>query len=309
MTRRLLVRAARKTGASARAERSSISTKAARGRNDSSSSRRSREESWFAPPSGGMARGDNERGGKFIDSPPDGASMLRARRRAAAQKDRADFASEGAAKIRARKNHADDFAERRFRHAGRTGPFARRISRADRTPDSRGRAGRAVARLVCARVCGMIQTAKLSCETSATVRLIPFTAIEPFAGSSAQTRRAARPRSAGRRLVLPTPGWAGAIHVSLDKMAPETSIGRQRALEIDRGASQRFQICPVESLQEKIECQFSSRREATVRQQPFTATLSPICDFAASRGAAICSCLSAPWLEGQRPGQFPRSGP
>ena len=35
-------------------------------------------------------------------------------------------------------------------------------------------------RFVCALVCGMIQTAKLFSDTSATVRLIPLTAIEPL---------------------------------------------------------------------------------------------------------------------------------
>jgi hypothetical protein len=45
-----------------------------------------------------------------------------------------------------------------------------------------------------------------------------------------------------------------AIHVALHKMAAETSIGREGALEIDAAfLAQGLQVCAVESLREKIE--------------------------------------------------------
>src|SRR3954467_9360574 len=83
-------------------------------------------------------------------------------------------------KVGAGKNYADDFLSP---HAGRTAPrssmrstylASRSNSRFTRSP------GLAAATFVPARVWGMSQTAKLFAPSSATVRLIPSTAIDPL---------------------------------------------------------------------------------------------------------------------------------
>src|SRR5450759_4853917 len=85
--------------------------------------------------------------------------------------------------IGARENHADDLRSRRLRHQERTTWRSSIRSRyfAIRSNSRLTRSSaRAVSRFVCDFVYGMIQTAKLSSDTSATVRLIPLTAIEPL---------------------------------------------------------------------------------------------------------------------------------
>src|SRR2546423_6386093 len=86
---------------------------------------------------------------------------------------------EGALEISAGKNYADDlrrhFGRESRRSSMRSTYFASRSnSRFTKSPLF------AVARFVCARVWGMIQAAKLFGETSATVRLIPFKAMDPL---------------------------------------------------------------------------------------------------------------------------------
>src|SRR5438552_2263507 len=74
----------------------------------------------------------------------------------------------------------------------------------------------------------------------------------------------------------------GAIYVSLHKMAAETPIGREGALEINPAfLTQRLQVCPVEGLLQQVEAKLLTamghHREAATIDRNAVAYLDFLC--------------------------------
>src|SRR5437870_10450838 len=206
----------------------------------------------------------------------------------------------GAIEIRAGCDHADDtrtqaFRARPTRSHFLTNPGSILSTYLARMSNSRFIKSPACARsrLVCFFVYGTIQATKLLGRISATVRLIPLTAIEPFkvvywanlAGSSISNRKSAplfrKARTGDTQSTCPC-----------TKCPPKRSFApraRSRFTESPRCRCFRFVRAIVSA--KRSNPSVLPRRELTVRQQPLMATLSPRRIFFARYGAAIFSSV------------------
>ncbi len=147
-------------------------------------------------------------------------------------------------------------------------------------------------RAVTSLVWGMIQTENSSLVTSATVRLMPSTAMQPLG-----TRVAAVGGVDGDAefvvgaFLLPDADGAGGVDVAGDEVAAVAAVGGERTLEVDDGAGgpawRRLVRARVSSRRSKASCGPSIW--VTVRQQPLRAMLSP----------SLASAAMGPGVEGE----------